>query len=207
MKEKNKKKLQIDKNIQFYNANAESFAANTVAVDFSQIQQEFLSTLPPGAHILDFGCGAGRDTKYFLEHGYKVDAIDGSLELCKLASAHTGSKVRQMLFQELHAKDKYDGIWACASILHVAKNELPDILQRMHNALKPDGIIYASFKYGDFEGERNGRYFSDFTEESFYKMVKGIHGLVMEKMWITGDVRDGREEEKWLNIILRRKMR
>lgn len=207
MKEKNKKKLQIDKNIQFYNANAESFAANTVAVDFSQIQQEFLSTLPPGAHILDFGCGAGRDTKYFLEHGYKVDAIDGSLELCKLASAHTGSKVRQMLFQELHAKDKYDGIWACASILHVAKNELPDILQRMHNALKPDGIIYASFKYGDFEGERNGRYFSDFTEESFYKMVKGIHGLVMEKMWITGDVRDGRKEEKWLNIILRRKMR
>lgn len=205
MKEKNKKKLQIDKNIQFYNANAESFAANTVAVDFSQIQQEFLSTLPPGAHILDFGCGAGKDTKYFLEQGYKVDAIDGSSELCKLASAHTGIKVHQMLFQELHAKDKYDGIWACASILHVAKNELPDILQRMYNALKPDGIIYASFKYGDFEGERNGRYFSDFTEESFGKLVKGIHGLVIEKMWITGDVRDGREEEKWLNIILRRK--
>lgn len=207
MKEKNKKKLQIDKNIQFYNANAESFAANTVAVDFSQIQQEFLSTLPPGANILDFGCGSGRDTKYFLEQGYKVDAIDGSSELCKLASAHTGIKVRQMLFQELHAKEKYDGIWACASILHVAKNELPDILQRMHNALKPDGIIYVSFKYGDFEGERSGRYFSDFTEESFGKLVKGIHGLVIEKMWITGDVRDGREEKKWLNIILHRKMR
>ena len=196
-----------DKTLQYYNVNAESFAANTVAVDFSQIQQEFLSTLPPGANILDFGCGSGRDTKYFLEQGYKVDAIDGSSELCKLASAHTGIKVRQMLFQELHAKEKYDGIWACASILHVAKNELPDILQRMHNALKPDGIIYVSFKYGDFEGERSGRYFSDFTEESFGKLVKGIHGLVIEKMWIIGDVRDGREEEKWLNIILRRKMR
>ena len=195
-----------DKTLQYYNVNAESFAANTVAVDFSQIQQEFLSTLPPGANILDFGCGSGRDTKYFLEQGYKVDAIDGSSELCKLASAHTGIKVRQMLFQELHAKEKYDGIWACASILHVAKNELPDILQRMHNALKPDGIIYVSFKYGDFEGERSRRYFSDFTEESFGKLVKGIHGLVMQKMWITGDVRDGREEEKWLNIILHRKM-
>ena len=194
-----------DKTLQYYNVNAESFAANTVAVDFSQIQQEFLSTLSPGANILDFGCGSGRDTKYFLEQGYKVDAIDGSPMLCKLASTHTGIKVRQMLFQELHAKEKYDGIWACASILHVAKNELPDILQRMYNALKPDGIIYASFKYGDFEGERNGRYFSDFTEESFGKLVKGIHGLVIEKMWITGDVRDGREEEKWLNIILRRK--
>lgn len=196
-----------DRTLQYYNANAEAFAANTFSVDFSQIQQEFLTMLTPGTYILDFGCGSGRDTKYFLEHGYKVDAIDGSLELCKLASAHTGIKVCQMLFQELQEREKYDGIWACASILHVAKNELPDILQRMHNALKPDGIIYASFKYGDFEGERSGRYFSDFAEESFYKMVKGIHGLVIEKMWITGDVRDGREEEKWLNIILRRKMR
>lgn len=196
-----------DKTLQYYNANVNSFIANTFSVDFSQIQQEFLSTLPPVAYILDFGCGSGRDTKYFLEQGYKVDAIDGSLELCKLASVHTGIKVRQMLFQELQEREKYDGIWACASILHVAKNDLPDILQRMNNALKPDGIIYASFKYGDFEGERNGRYFSDFTEESFRKLVKGIHGLVIEKMWITGDVRDGREEEKWLNIILCRKMR
>ena len=196
-----------DKTLQYYNANAKSFTANTFFVDFSQIQQEFLTTLPPGAYILDFGCGSGRDTKYFLEHGYKVDAIDGSLELCKLASAHTGIKVRQMLFQELQERERYDGIWACASILHVAKNELPDILQRMYNALKPNGIIYASFKYGEFEGVRNGRYFSDFTEWSFCKMVKGIRGLVIEKMWITGDVRDGREEEKWLNIILRREMR
>ncbi len=160
-----------DKTLQYYNANAKSFTANTFFVDFSQIQQEFLITLPPGAYILDFGCGSGRDTKYFLEHGYKVDAIDGSLELCKLASAHTGIKVRQMLFQELQERERYDGIWACASILHVAKNELPDILQRMYNALKPNGIIYASFKYGEFEGVRNGRYFSDFTEGSFCKMV------------------------------------
>ena len=194
-----------DRTLEYYNFNVKSFNANTFSADFSQIQQEFLKILTPGSYILDFGCGSGRDTKYFLEQGYKVDAIDGSSELCKLASAHTGIKVRQMLFQELHAKEKYDGIWACASILHVEKNELPDILQRMYNALKSDGTIYASFKYGDFEGERSGRYFSDFTEESFGKLVKGIHGLVIEKMWITGDVRDGREEEKWLNIILRRK--
>lgn len=196
-----------DKTLQYYNANAEAFDANTFVVDFSQIQQEFLNTLPAGAQILDFGCGSGRDTKYFLEQGYKVDAIDGSAVLCKFASAHTGIKVRQMLFQELHAKEKYDGIWACASILHVEKNELPDILQRMYNALKTDGTIYVSFKYGDFEGERNGRYFSDFTEESFSKLVKRVHGLIIEKMWITGDVREGRGDERWLNIILRRKMR
>lgn len=110
-----------DRTLEYYNFNVKSFNANTFSADFSQIQQEFLKILTPGSYILDFGCGSGRDTKYFLEQGYKVDAIDGSSELCKLASAHTGIKVRQMLFQELHAKEKYDGIWACASILHVAK--------------------------------------------------------------------------------------
>ena len=119
----------------------------------------------PESYILDFGCGSGRDTKYFLEHGYWVDAVDGSVELCRIASEFTGIEVRQMLFQELQEKEKYDGIWACASVLHVPKIELANILQKMCNAVKTDGIIYTSFKYGDFEGERSGRFFSDFTEK------------------------------------------
>lgn len=106
-----------------------------------------------------------------------------------------------MLFQELREKEKYDGIWACASILHVPKMELADILQKMCNAVKVDGIIYTFFKYGDFEGERNGRFFSDFTEKSCCEFVKNI-----QKLCITGDVRDGRGDERWLNIILRRKI-
>ena len=111
-----------------------------------------------------------------------------------------------MLFQELREKEKYDGIWACASILHVPKMELADILQKMCNAVKVDGIIYTSFKYGDFEGERNGRFFSDFTEKICCEFVKNIQKLCIEKLWITGDVRDGRGDERWLNIILRRKI-
>lgn len=101
-----------------------------------------------------------------------------------------------MLFQELREKEKYDGIWACASILHVPKMELADILQKMCNAVKVDGIIYTSFKYGDFEGERNGRFFSDFTEKSCGEFVKNIQKLCIEKLWITGDVRDGRGDER-----------
>lgn len=196
-----------DKTLEYYNTNAEKFFESTCSVDFSQVQCEFLNLLMPESYILDFGCGSGRDTKYFLEHGYRVDAIDGSEELCRIASEFTEIEVRQMLFQELREKEKYDGIWACASVLHVMKKELTDILQKMCNAVKVDGIIYASFKYGNFEGERNGRYFSDFTEESFSKLVKRVHGLIIEKMWITGDGREGRGDERWLNIILRRKMR
>ena len=153
----------MDKTLNYYNENAQSFASGTVSVEFTEMQDRFLEKLDPGAYILDFGCGAGRDTKYFLSQGYRVDAIDGSEQLCQIASDHTGIKVRQMLFQELEANEKYDGIWACASILHLPKKELKEVLKKMLTALKNDGWIYTSFKYGEYEGNRNGRYFTDFT--------------------------------------------
>lgn len=188
----------------YYNKNAQSFVDGTISVDFEQTQLKFTNKLKAGAYILDFGCGSGRDTKYFLSKGYQVDATDGSEELCKKASEFTGIEVKQMLFEELDETEKYDGIWACSSILHLGKSALKDVLQKMKAALKPDGVIYTSFKYGDFEGQRNGRYFTDFTLEAFQEYIKQIPGLVTEEYWITGDVRPGRGEEKWLNLILRK---
>ena len=152
--------------IDYYNKNAKTFIDGTISVDFKHIQDTFLELLPENAKILDFGCGSGRDTKYFLEHGCSVDAMDGSLELCKAASEYTGINVKKMLFQDLNEKEIYDGIWACASILHVKRDELPEIIRRMSLATKASGIIYLSFQYGNFEGERNGRFFTDMTEET-----------------------------------------
>ena len=195
----------MDKTLNYYNENAQSFASGTVSVEFTEMQDRFLEKLDPGAYILDFGCGAGRDTKYFLSQGYRVDAIDGSEQLCRIASDHTGIKVRQILCQELEANEKYDGIWACASILHLPKKELKEVLKKMLTALKNDGWIYTSFKYGEYEGNRNGRYFTDFTIDTFTDFVQGIHNLRIEEHWITGDVRPGRGEEKWLNLILQKK--
>ena len=195
----------MDKTLNYYNENAQSFASGTVSVEFTEMQDRFLEKLDPGAYILDFGCGAGRDTKYFLSQGYRVDAIDGSEQLCQIASDHTGIKVRQMLFQELEANEKYDGIWACASILHLPKKELKEVLKKMLTALKNDGWIYTSFKYGEFTGERNGRYFTDFTTDTFKDFLHDMHGLKIEEQWITGDVRPGRGEEKWLNLLLQKK--
>lgn len=190
--------------INYYNENAKKFIDGTVSVDFRSIQDTFLELLPENAKILDFGCGSGRDTKYFLEHGCRVVAMDGSLELCKAASEYTGITVKHMLFQELNEKERYDGIWACASILHVKSEELPEIIRKMSLATIANGIIYLSFKYGDFEGERNGRYFTDMTEESMAELLVGFPELRVEKQWITGDVRDGRRDERWLNMILRK---
>ena len=190
--------------LNYYNQNADSFSKGTVNVDFSATQNRFLAYLVPGSKILDLGCGSGRDTKYFLNKGFAVDAVDGSQELCVLASEFTGITVKQMLFSELDAASEYDGIWACSSILHCSKAELQDVLARIERALKPKGILYTSFKHGDFEGLRNGRYFTDFTKESFEKLLQGVEGLELVEYWVSGDVRPGREEEKWLNLILKK---
>ncbi len=190
--------------LDYYNQNAQSFAAGTISVDFHETQDRFLKLLDKGSLVLDFGCGSGRDTRYFLEHGMYVEATDGSEELCRIASDYAGIPVKQMLFQELKETEKYDGIWACSSILHLPKQELKAVLKRMAGALKEQGIIYTSFKYGDFEGERNGRYFTDFTEDTFRDFVADITGIQIEEVWITGDVRQGRNEERWLNLIIRK---
>ena len=194
----------MDKTIEYYNQNADMFAQGTRLVDFTIVQERFRKMLPVGSRILDFGCGSGRDTKYFLEKGYQVAATDGSAELCRLAGSFTGIKVKEMLFQELDEIGVYDGIWACSSILHLPKQELLPVIRKMCDALKDNGVIYTSFKYGDFEGERNGRYFTDFTEDTFDKFIKVIPELTIEEAWITSDVRPGRGEEKWLNLILRK---
>lgn len=194
----------VNNTLNYYNTNANSFVSSTLSVDFSQTQDKFLNLLPPTASILDFGCGSGRDTKYFLDAGMQVDATDGSEELCRLASEYTGIPVRQMLFEDLDAKAQYDGIWACSSILHLPKDVLKDVLKKMIVALKENGIIYTSFKYGMFEGERNGRFFTDFTEETFREFVSDVDEIKIEESWITGDVRPGRGDERWLNLILRK---
>lgn len=151
--------MKINSTLDYYNRNAQLFSDGTLNVDFSDIQDKFLSYFPTGSLILDLGCGSGRDTLYFLNKGMKVDAIDGSEALCKIASQNTGIIVKHMLFQELNEKDKYDGIWACASILHLPKEELKDVLGKMILSIKSGGYIYISFKYGDTEGYRGGKIF------------------------------------------------
>ena len=191
--------------LNYYNQNAVSFVEGTKDVDFKTIQDKFASRLPKGASILDFGCGSGRDTKYFVEQGFKVTATDGSEELCKIASKYAGVPVKQMLFMELDEVAIYDGIWACSSILHCSYEDLVIVMQKICTALKENGVLYTSFKYGTFSGERNGRFFTDMTEETFKELLTKCPELEIEDLTITTDVRPGRGEERWLNLILRKR--
>ena len=188
--------------LEYYDQNADSFVNTTQGVVFTEIQDLFLSFLPEGGKVLDFGCGSGRDSKYFLEKGFCVSACDGSAEMCKAASVYAGIEVKKMLFTDLCDKQVYDGIWACSSILHCDHESLKIVFAKMYDALKEKGILYTSFKYGTFEGMRNGRYFIDLDEEGIQAYIGNFDVL---KEWISGDVRPGRENEKWLNVILRKR--
>lgn len=190
--------------LDYYNEKHNMYCNATLDLEFSAIQDSFLKYLKPASLILDFGCGTGRDSRYFFQKGYKVEAIDGSEEMVKMATEKTGIPVKHMLFNELSEINKYDGIFACASILHVPYDELPDIFARLKKALKNNGYLYVSFKYGDFSGYRNGRYFTDLNEERFQILLDEVKGLSIIEEAITSDARKGREDEKWLNVILRK---
>ena len=206
--ESDSEKNAVDTTIQYYEEHAEEFAANTLKADMESIRSRFLAYLSTGCRILDFGCGTGRDSKAFLDLGYDVTAIDGSEALCRIARSLTGLPVRCLDFRGYKPEEGevYEGIWACASLLHLQKNELLPVMNVLSQALIPGGAFYVSFKYGTFEGERNGRHFTDFTIEEFREFIKSIPELSIAEYWITGDVRPGRGDERWLNIVLQRTM-
>ncbi len=194
----------MNSTIAYYNEHASAFIEETVNVDFHWTQDHFLSLMPRCAHILDFGCGSGRDIKYFRSKGFRAEGIDGSDEMCYRASIYTETKVRKMLFQDLSDIASFDGIWACASVLHLDSQELRQVLKKMAAATIDEGAMYLSFKYGDFEGEREGRFYNDMTESKFRRIMSSIPSLTLEESWVSSDVKPGRENDKWLNLILKK---
>ena len=193
-----------DQTLEYYEENGKAFVEGTLTADMKDARDRFLEKLPMHPYVLDFACGSGRDTKAFLQAGCRVDAVDGSETMCQKASEYTGISVKKMLFTDLDADNTYDGIWACASILHLPKNELKTVLAKIKTALKQGGVLYTSFKYGDFEGMRNGRYFTYMTEKELEGLLHELPELQVIETWITADVRPGRKEEQWINILARR---
>jgi len=176
----------------------------------SEMRGRFRQYLKPGALILDAGCGSGRDSKAFIESGYRVVALDGSKEMCRQASAYLGQEVQCRRFEEIDEKEVYDGIWACASLLHVPHELLPKVIARLIAALVDGGVLYASFKYGEEEREAGGRYFTDLREDGWKKVLEEAEEEMKEsrletvECFVTGDVREGRGGEKWLNVVGRK---
>ncbi|MCF8778189.1 class I SAM-dependent methyltransferase [Vibrio sp. IRLE0018] len=190
---------------QYYTKNAQSFFESTVSVDVQKLYDQFLPHLNPHSAILDAGCGSGRDSKHFRDLGFKVTAFDANQALVELASRHLGQNVIHAKFDTFSAEsDSFDGIWACASLLHVPDQELAATFLALSQLLKPQGIFYCSFKYGQAAQVRNGRFFTDMDENKLQATLT-TSPLTIKQTWITSDVRAGRESEQWLNAILIRR--
>lgn len=188
--------------IDYYNQNAMEFAAATDQIDMTALYAAFLPWVKTGGLILDAGCGSGRDAAYFKQLGFSVGAFDASSELAKFASQRLKQPVAVQQFEQLNDHERYDGIWCCASLLHVATDSLPSVFFRLQQALKPGGVLYASFKYGEGEREVNGRCFTDMNEEKLKNLVAKASSLSISKTWLTQDQRPERKHEVWLNALL-----
>tara|TARA_E500000178_G_scaffold339_1_gene382 strand:+ start:1167 stop:1775 length:609 start_codon:yes stop_codon:yes gene_type:complete len=191
------------KTLNYYNQNAQSFSDSTLHVDMSALYAEFLPLIPKHGHILDAGCGSARDAMYFKQQGFTVSAFDASPELAKLASNYLQQAVEVKSFQQLNCTNKYNGIWCCASLLHVPKVELPQVFLKLQNALKPNGVLYVSFKYGTQERVHNGREFTDLNESALTALINSHTKLKILKQWQTVDQRPERESEVWLNALIK----
>lgn len=194
----------MNNTIDYYNQNARSFVSGTLHADMSQCRSRFLQYVKPGGAILDAGCGSGRDSLIFMQKGYAVSAFDASEEVCRIAGELLGIPVACMRFEDLTGEEKYDGIWACASLLHVRGEDMEDVMQRLARLLKPAGVLYASWKKsaGDnaLEREKDGRFFRDMTLADCRALFEKA-GMEVLELFETTDVRPGRESEGWVNII------
>lgn len=191
--------------ITYYDKNSKSFYDRTINADVQDLYEAFLKHLPQSGRILDAGCGVGRDSKFFISKGYEILPFDGSIEMVKTASHVLGKDAQHMLFQDLHFSDEFDAVWANASLLHVPYASLKEILVSFHKALRPSGILFASFKYGDSMRQVEERSFFDMNETSIKPYLEGLFTPL--EIWKSADSRSSvaaSPDKSWLNIIAKR---
>ena len=193
----------IDETVEYYNVNAQSFFDTTVNADMSLQLEDFINLLPAEGYVLDAGCGSGRDSLYLKQKGFKVEAFDASVELCRRASDLLGQQVRWCRFEDIDYVDQFDGIWACASLLHISMKAMPDVIKCLHKVLKEEAVLYASFKKGVGERYRGERRFTDADEIYLRSILEDGFDIIEIRESI--DVRPGREDEVWMNVFARKK--
>ena len=194
----------INKTLDFYNNNSKSYIESTLSVDMSHLYKDFLKHIPKGGHILDLGCGSGRDSLEFIKRGYNITAVDGSKELSIAASKIIGQEVIFNKFEDLQLTEKFHGIWACASLLHINKRDLINVIKNISSNLEDNGVFYMSFKYGKGEYiDEKGRYFNCYIEETFKEMILAVPKLEIIKIYKSEDTIGGRNNLQWLNVLLK----
>lgn len=190
--------------LDFYNQHAKEYFFQTVKADLSATYKKFLPFIKKEGLILDLGCGSGRDSYYFKQNGYQIVAVDGSKELATQASLLLGQPVLNQLFEDIQFNEEFDGVWACASLLHVSAKELPSILIKIRESLKKEGVFYISVKEGEGSGVEDRRFFQYYSPSQFHHLISQCGGLKIETAWSHTELRDEGNKVVWLNVIGRK---
>jgi SAM-dependent methyltransferase len=190
--------------IGFYDANAQEFFDRSIDADMARGHEEFTALVRPGGRVLDAGCGSGRDALAFSGMGFQVTAMEASPVLAELARAHTGLPIEVMTFEQVAWRETFDGVWACASLLHVPRAELAGAVGRPREALVADGVLWMSFKYGTEERQAGERRFTDLDEAGGLALLAEVGGLRLISQHVTEDVRTDHGGERWLSLLARR---
>jgi len=191
---------QDDRTLSFYTREASAYASRSEYSNSKHIEA-FLSLLPAGAVILELGCGAGRDSEFMIGRGFEVRPTDGTPELAQAAEQRLGMPVATLLFADLDEESTCDGIWANACLLHVPREDLPEVLLKIHAALKPGGAFYASFKAGETEGrDQFNRYYNYPSESSLREWYAASAWADVTITAEKGGGYDGRPTD-WLHVV------
>jgi SAM-dependent methyltransferase len=193
-----------DATLQFYRRNAEAYAKREITSRHARLTK-FLALLPPGAAILELGCGAGDDSAEMLARGYDVTPTDGSPEMADVASRRIGRPVKTLLFHDLDAVEAYDGVWANACLLHVPRDQLASVLALIHRALKPGGAFYASYKSGDGDGRDALDRYYNYPTEDWLRATYAQSGAWGDLSIATGEVRGFDDAMAEMFFVLARK--
>jgi 2-polyprenyl-3-methyl-5-hydroxy-6-metoxy-1,4-benzoquinol methylase len=192
----------VERTIRWYDHHAEDYAERTRQTDLSDLRDRFLEQVPEGGHVLDVGCGAGRDTKAFLKRGYEVTAFDASEEMVRLASEYTGQKAYCRRIREVEPSVQYDGIWACASLVHVPVETLPYVFKQIAGWLRPTGTLYSSFSTG--KRQDSARFFNAVSQGDVVSLIDAVEMLQVREIWNSGDA-EGRDQIQWMNVLAQRR--
>ncbi|KAA1189114.1 NUDIX domain-containing protein [Pseudohalioglobus sediminis] len=189
----------------YYSTSAVEYCRETSEFDIGDLYRPFLKHLSPVAHILDLGCGSGRDSKAFREMGHNVTGVDGNAEIAAWASVFTGHPVEVKSFQQLDYKDEFDAVWASASLLHCPETQLKDVIQKILAALKDQAIAYMSFKWGESPSvDERGRYFTNQTTQSLGFLLESIQDTEILELWdAETTLRD--KPQRWVYAIVRKR--
>ena len=190
--------------IDYYNRYAVPYYEKTVDADMGEVMKPFVELLPENAEVLDLGCGSGRDTLALEEYGFYVTPLDGAEKMCRLAEVNIDRDVLCMTYDEMDFDDVFDGIWACASLVHLRDDQMRSVLKKLILALHEDGTLYFSVRKGDRDGIYGERYFRDYTKRELYDLLEEFPQLKVIDLWTTQDVLPGRQDRVWLNVLVKK---